>query len=138
MTTVYIPTVGKVDLYSSIIPGGNFSWAEATKSGSRLPPDGEIAQNIIDLARNLQVAREQIKRPFHIISWYRPPHINKAVGGAIRSQHLYGKAVDLWVEGFTGLQLSRELHWWNGGMGCYSDRPKTLHLDTGSKRQWGI
>ena len=39
--------------------------------------------------------REAWGSPLLVNSWYRPPDINRAVGGASNSQHLYGKAADI-------------------------------------------
>jgi uncharacterized protein YcbK (DUF882 family) len=138
MTTVHIIGLGSVSLYAPIIPGGNFTWSEATHGGSRLPATEEISKNIVTYARSLQSARDEIGLPFHITSWYRPPAVNAAVGGAPGSYHLTGLASDQWVEGFTGLRLAGYLYWWPGGMGCYPNMPRIIHLDLGPKRRWGI
>ncbi|MBD2460508.1 DUF882 domain-containing protein [Oscillatoria sp. FACHB-1407] len=122
-----------------IIPGGSFTWGEATKNATRIPPTVEIVNNIIALARELQKARNQIGRPFKINSWYRPPAINRAVGGATRSQHLTGRAVDVQVSGYSGRRAANALMaWWNGGIGIYSNLPNVLHLDIGPRRYWGF
>ena len=43
----------------------------------------------------LDPLREAIKAPIIISSWYRCPRLNKAIGGAIDSQHLAGLAADI-------------------------------------------
>ncbi|MEB3355871.1 MAG: D-Ala-D-Ala carboxypeptidase family metallohydrolase [Synechococcales bacterium] len=122
-----------------IIPGGNFTWGEATKNASRIPDTVAIVDNIIGLARELQRARNQIGRPFQVNSWYRPPAINAAVGGASRSYHLTGRAADLEVAGYSGRQVANEVFsWWPGGIGLYSHLPNVVHLDTGPRRTWGF
>ncbi|MFE4105663.1 YcbK family protein [Almyronema epifaneia] len=122
-----------------IIPGGSFTWGEATKDGTRIPPTENIVNNIIGLARQLQRAREQIGQPFQVNSWYRPPAVNRAVGGASQSYHLTGKAADLQVEGYSGRRLANVvMSWWPGGIGIYSTIPNLLHLDTGPRRFWGF
>ncbi|NJM85588.1 MAG: DUF882 domain-containing protein, partial [Leptolyngbyaceae cyanobacterium RM2_2_21] len=122
-----------------IIPGGNFTWGEATKNGTRIPATEEIVKNIIGLARQLQRVREQIGQPFQVNSWYRPPAVNRAVGGASQSYHLTGKAADLQVEGYSGRRLANAvMTWWPGGIGIYSTIPNLLHLDTGPRRFWGF
>ena len=50
------------------------------------------------LAELLERPRQQIGRPFGVTSWYRPPAINQMVGGTTYSRHLYGQAVDFYVE----------------------------------------
>lgn len=122
-----------------IIPGGDFYWGEATKNATRIPPTTTITENIIQLARELQRARNQIGRPFQVNSWYRPPDVNQAVGGASRSQHLFGKAADIQVSGLSGRQVANAVFgWWNGGIGIYSSMPSLIHLDTGPRRYWGF
>ncbi|HEY9648399.1 MAG TPA: D-Ala-D-Ala carboxypeptidase family metallohydrolase [Chroococcidiopsis sp.] len=122
-----------------IVPGGSFTWGEATKNATRLPATVEIVNNIVALAKELQKVRNQIGRPLQVNSWYRPPAVNSAVGGVSNSQHLTGKAVDLQVSGYSGRQLANAVMlWWNGGVGIYSNLPNLLHLDIGPKRTWGF
>ncbi len=122
-----------------IIPGGSFTWGEATMNATRIPETTTIVNNIIGLAREMQKARDQIGRPFQINSWYRPPAINAAVGGAKYSQHLYGKAADVQVSGYSGRRVANAVMlWWPGGVGIYSNIPDIVHLDTGPRRVWGF
>lgn len=122
-----------------IIPGGNFTWGEATRNATRIPPTKAIADNIIALARALQPVRNRLGRPFQINSWYRPPDVNAAVGGATRSQHLVGNAADIQVQGMSGRQVANAVMLtWPGGIGIYSNIPNVIHLDLGPKRTWGF
>ncbi len=122
-----------------IIPGGSFTWGEATMNATRIPETTTIVNNIIGLAREMQKARDQIGRPFQINSWYRPPAVNAAVGGARYSQHLYGKAADIQVSGYSGRRVANAVMlWWPGGVGIYSNIPDIVHLDTGPRRVWGF
>lgn len=120
-------------LNEPIIPGGKFSWAEATKNGSRIPATKEIVENILILAEMLERPRRQIGRPFIVTSWYRPPVINRMVGGAKYSRHLYGQAVDFYVPSLPARTVASRLSWWPGGLGAY---PGWVHLDTGPRRRW--
>ncbi|MGB3136045.1 MAG: D-Ala-D-Ala carboxypeptidase family metallohydrolase [Nodosilinea sp.] len=122
-----------------IIPGGSFTWGEATRDATRIPETETIVNNIIGLARALQPVRDRLNRPFQINSWYRPPDVNAAVGGALRSQHLFGKAVDIQVQGLSGRQVANAVMLsWQGGVGIYSNIPNIIHLDTGPRRTWGF
>ncbi|MGF1513034.1 MAG: YcbK family protein [Elainellaceae cyanobacterium] len=122
-----------------IIPGGSFTWGEATKEATRIPSSVSIVDNIIQLARQLQQARNQIGRTFFITSWYRPPAINAAVGGASQSYHLFGMATDIDVDGLSGREVANQvLLWWPGGVGIYSKFPNIIHLDIGPRRTWGF
>jgi Peptidase M15 len=134
---------GNVSTFSTgqpIIPGGNFSWGEATRNGERIPRSVDQVDSIVALAKLLQRAHDQIGKPFNVTSWYRPEPFNTQAGGVPNSEHLTGSAVDLWVEGYTGRQLAFEfLPWWPGGIGVYAGaRADILHLDIGPKRTWGF
>jgi uncharacterized protein YcbK (DUF882 family) len=61
------------------------------------------------------------------------------VGGAPRSQHLTGNAVDLQVQGLSGRQVANSVMLtWPGGIGIYSNMPSVIHLDLGPRRTWGF
>ncbi|NET30776.1 MAG: DUF882 domain-containing protein [Cyanothece sp. SIO1E1] len=122
-----------------IIAGGSFTWGEATHGGQRIPRTTGEVSNILALAKQLQRARNQIGRPFNITSWYRPEPYNTRAGGVRNSQHLGGKAVDLWVDGYSGRRLANALMlWWPGGVGIYAHLPDIIHLDIGGRRTWGF
>jgi hypothetical protein len=121
-------------LNQPIIPGGSFTWAEATRDGTRIPKTQKIVDNMMALAKALEQPRNQIGRPFIITSWYRPPEVNNSTfGAASNSQHLYGKAIDFYVDGMTPREIQQALEWWPGGMGTYSS---WNHLDIGPWRRW--
>jgi hypothetical protein len=135
-----VPGKGTVYTDQPIIPGGTFTWGEATHGGERIPQNAAHANNIVALATQLQKARTQIGKSFRVTSWYRPDPWNRRAGGARRSQHLEGKGIDIVVEGYMGKDLARQLvSWWPGGLGIYGgNRQHILHLDVGAKRQWGF
>lgn len=123
-------TPDNLQLTATIIPGGSFTWAEATRGGTRLPPDQATVDAMIRLATLAQEARDRIGRPFIITSWYRPAAVNARVGGASMSRHIMGDAIDFYCDGFTGQQLYWALDpWWPGGLGRYSRFPYLCHLD---------
>ncbi|MCD8486990.1 MAG: D-Ala-D-Ala carboxypeptidase family metallohydrolase [Desertifilum sp.] len=129
--TIRVPGISNpVGLYQPIFVGSNFTWAEATHGGTRIPPNTSITYGMVRIARAAQEARNRIGRPFIITSWYRPPAINAAVGGAIYSRHLEGDGIDFYVNGLSGLQLYNLLDpWWQGGLGRYASFPDIVHLD---------
>ncbi|HEY9669275.1 MAG TPA: D-Ala-D-Ala carboxypeptidase family metallohydrolase [Coleofasciculaceae cyanobacterium] len=128
-------TPKNIQLSASIIPDGNFTWAEATHGGTRMPSNQATVDAIIRIAKLAQRARDRIGRPFIVTSWYRPPAINRAVGGAIYSRHLVGDAMDFLCEGVSGNQLYWFLEpWWPGGLGRYTNFPNLCHIDARSYR----
>jgi len=53
----------------------------------------------------LQIIRNYVKLPIVVNSGYRCPEHNKRVGGVANSQHIFGKAADIYVEGWSNKQL---------------------------------
>ncbi|WP_303909453.1 D-Ala-D-Ala carboxypeptidase family metallohydrolase [Thiohalomonas denitrificans] len=47
--------------------------------------------------------------PVTVTSGYRPPALNRKIGGARNSQHRYGLAADIVVSGYTSLEVARWL-----------------------------
>ncbi|MBE9077108.1 DUF882 domain-containing protein [Romeria aff. gracilis LEGE 07310] len=128
-------TPSNIQLDATIIPNGNFTWAEATHGGTRMPPNQATVEAIIRIAKLAQQARDRIGRPFVVTSWYRPPAINRRVGGASQSRHIVGDAMDFYVNGLTGNQVYQSLSpWWPGGLGRYTKFPRLAHIDSRSYR----
>ena len=118
----------------------NFSLREfRCKDGTDVPP--ELIDNVVFLAKNLQVLRQLIGKPVKVISGYRSPAYNKKCGGTKKSQHMQARAADLKVSGMS----SDELHaiianaikndlLAPGGIGWY---PSFVHYDTrGRNARW--
>lgn len=120
-----------------------FTVGEVTKNSTkRIPKQEYIKNNIVELAKKLDEVRQWWGSGLIVTSWYRPPKINKAVGGVSNSQHLYGKGVDIRPQnGKVGeLQNRFNKEWylsgkWQGGFGTGAERG-FIHLDTGGKRKW--
>lgn len=85
---------GTVGLHRGpVIPEGHFDWNEVRCNHCRkLPGDDEAVVNAARMMENIR--RILGNRPIRVLSWYRCPAHNKAVGGASNSQHLFGRAVD--------------------------------------------
>lgn len=57
---------------------------------------------LIELVDALEELRSLIGRPIFVNSGWRCAAHNAAVGGSPRSQHLLGRAADIFVQGLTG------------------------------------
>lgn len=60
-----------------------------------LPPPEEMDNLRLLAIKILQPLRDAWQRPIIVTSGYRSPALNKALGGARNSQHLYGEAADI-------------------------------------------
>ena len=84
----------------------NLSLAEVMRSetakrkGVSNMPTTEHIENFKKLAENIfQPIRKHFGKPIHISSGYRSAALNKAIGGAISSQHCTGEAIDIDMDG---------------------------------------
>lgn len=78
-----------------IVEGIPLTWGEATKDCTRIPTSSEYVANAIRLAKVWGGVRDKFGSPLRITSGYRPPAVNRAIGGARNSQHLYFRALDM-------------------------------------------
>lgn len=89
-----------------------------------------------ELVEILQKIRTHFKKPVTITSAYRTPTHNKNVGGTTYSQHLYGKAADIKVQGIAPKDVAKyaETLLGEGGIGIYNT---FTHIDVRStKSRW--
>lgn len=88
------------------------------RDNRRIPYDKDIQENIIRLANNLDLIRIKWDGPIGVTSWYRPPAINREVGGVSNSQHLWGLAADIYPIGRDGIRFEQWLDsWWPYALG---------------------
>lgn len=100
----YKKLIALLDVIHLHWPKGNFMPSEffysdtANKLGiSNFPDDQQILINLLNLINNILFpVRKRINMPITISSGYRCPQLNAAVGGASRSYHLEGRAVDIY------------------------------------------
>jgi uncharacterized protein YcbK (DUF882 family) len=117
----------------------NFSLNEFNKHNFTVPTD--VLRNLIELAKNLQVLRDEVKKPIKITSGYRPAELNAKIGGATKSRHITGEAADFKIEGYTPKQVAAiiekliaEGKMKQGGLGTYST---WVHYDVrGTAARW--
>ncbi len=107
------------------------------------PVPAEKIANAIELLQNLQIIRDHFQRPIVIISGYRSPERNAAVGGADKSQHLEAKAADIKIAGVPTEEIYNRIEKLiaqgkikEGGLGKYLDS-NFVHYDIrGTRARW--
>ena len=112
----------------------NFNRSEfECKDGS--PMTENQFKNIQELANNLQVLRDALDKPIHITNAYRSRNHNQSIGGSKTSQHILGKAADIYVEDLTPKALAKVIEGLieegkmsEGGIGIYT-KNKFVHYD---------
>jgi uncharacterized protein YcbK (DUF882 family) len=105
-------------------------------------PPKKLWPNIVPALRVVDELRESFGKPCQILSSYRSPEYNRAVGGASLSQHKEFKALDIAFDGVTPKQVYDRLIEWRkagkftGGLGLYPSSG-FVHIDTrGSNATW--
>lgn len=113
----------------------HLAWAElACHDRARTPyPAAWRADRAVTLARVFEALRASAGAPLAVLSAYRTPAHNAAVGGAPKSQHVEGRALDLTCATLRPLELyGRALMLAEsmpeiGGLGLYDH---FIHVDT--------
>ena len=78
----------------------NFTLEEATFSETAVrldinnQPSPEQLENMKITANGMESIRKLLGKPIRVNSWLRLPEVNKAIGGALKSSHMDGWAVD--------------------------------------------
>lgn len=95
----------------------NLTLAEVTKSATAIKhgisnqPTIEHMENLKAIAENIfQPIRNHFDKPIGITSGYRSQELNQLIGGASRSQHSKGEALDLDADVFGGLENYQLFH----------------------------
>jgi uncharacterized protein YcbK (DUF882 family) len=76
----------------------------------------------------LEKIREHFGKPVVVVSGYRTPKYNKSLSGAANnSQHMYGNAADIKIQGVSPREIYNWMNSWHkGGLGVY---PTFTHVD---------
>lgn len=77
------------------------------------------------LLARLEALRERLKRPIHIVSGCRCCPHNSKVGGASRSQHIYGRAADIPASLGVTVKMAKDC----GFTGIGTRQGKVVHVD---------
>ena len=117
----------------------NFNLSEFNKHNFALSEN--VLRNIQALANNLQILRDEVKKPIKITSGYRSPEHNAKVGGVKSSRHITGEAADFKIAGMTPKEVAAVIEkliaagkMEEGGLGTYST---WTHFDhRGYKARW--
>jgi len=107
--------------------------------GSEMPTDVQL--NIAELVMQLEILRSHFNAPIHINSAYRSLEYNRSIGSNDTSQHVFGKAADIVVEGFTPDEVADAIEFLisaglikEGGVGRYNT---FTHYDIrGTRARW--
>src|SRR5690554_5881414 len=118
----------------------NFALEEFASPDSNCFPISVI-NNLFDLAQNLELVRLRLGVAIHISSGWRTVSHNRKVGGASNSQHLYGRAADIWSNIYTPNVIHQIIEnliqagaMQQGGLGLYNT---FVHYDIrGTKARW--
>ena len=109
------------------------------KVQNQLPPM-HMWRNMVQVLVIVDLLRASLGRSCSIVSLYRSPAYNKAVGGAPASKHKQGIAADIQFSGISPKRVHAKLSAWRnsgvfkGGLGLYST---FVHVDTrGSNASW--
>lgn len=115
---------------------------EGTSKGLNHLPPADLWPNILPTLRMADAIRDLYGAPIRILSTYRSPAYNKAIGGAGQSYHTRFMAIDL-APVSTAPGEARRLYGCamilrqrgiiSGGLGKY---PWGIHIDCGPQREW--
>lgn len=79
----------------------------AARMGWRIDPTDDELKQLLRLSTIiLEPLRIRVGKPVHILSGLRPRGLNTYIGGAKNSEHIFGRAADIEVEGYTPMHLA--------------------------------
>jgi uncharacterized protein YcbK (DUF882 family) len=116
--------------------------------------DRRLLETLFTLKEKLAAAHPGREIVFHVISGYRSPETNAALrtdpnnpfraSVSKTSEHMRGKAIDIFIPGLSGEEL-RDAAWrmQRGGVGFYPQFKDQfpygyIHVDSGPVRHWGF
>ncbi len=111
---------------------GNSHYASGKAQGKNGLPPKELRSRLEPVLLAADEARERLGSTIIILSAYRTPEYNKAIGGAKKSRHMESDALDLAAPKSTAAKLHAVLKqlrtegYFTGGIGKY---PNFVHID---------
>jgi putative chitinase len=94
----------------------NFTLEEATFSETAVrmgipnEPSPEQLENMKKAAEGMEAIRKLLGKPIRVSSWLRLPAVNQAIGGAPKSNHMDGWAIDFTCSGYgTPYEVAKAL-----------------------------
>ncbi|MDZ4138570.1 MAG: D-Ala-D-Ala carboxypeptidase family metallohydrolase [Erythrobacter sp.] len=118
------------------VPESAWRWPSFSPAEIASRDSGAIKINTEAMDR-LQSLRNRLGKPLIVLSAYRSPAHNKAVGGAPRSKHMDGTAFDISMSNHDPVVFeaaARAVGFL--GFGTYP-RSGFMHIDLGPERRWG-
>ncbi|MET4130665.1 D-Ala-D-Ala carboxypeptidase family metallohydrolase [Roseovarius sp. MBR-6] len=118
------------------VPDSTWRWPSFSPAEIASRGDGTIRINTqaMDALQNL---RNRLGKPLIVLSGYRSPAHNKAVGGARQSKHMEGTAFDIAMSNHDPVAFEAAARA-AGFLGFgYYPRSNFMHIDLGSERSWG-
>jgi putative chitinase len=101
-------------------------------SQERIVVNPVYKQNVLNLAKELDNIRKAYG-PIGVTSWYRPPGVNRRVGGVPNSTHLTGSAADIYPIGGDVYKFQKWLDsYWEKALG-YGAKRGFVHIDLRSQ-----
>ena len=89
----------------------DFIYSDTAKAkGINNIPDKQSLRNIFDIAKVVQMIQDELGMKIQINSCYRGPALNNTIGGAKKSDHVFGAAADIKVIPFS---LENNMKLWN-------------------------
>jgi len=81
--------------------------ATGTRHGLNNQCPDELIPNMLKVAIQLELIREHFGKPIIVLSCYRSPEVNKAVGGSPTSAHRYAMAADIQIDGVSPQEVCK-------------------------------
>lgn len=123
---------------------GKFKWAPSVLNMGKSVSDADdnAGWQMINMEVKVKLLRTATRfgRELTINSGYRSPEYNRRIGGASRSQHMSGYAIDVSMAGFSSDDIRNfiRIASQEGFMGMsYYPGSNFTHVDIGGRRTWG-